>query len=215
MNSNSHKSVSKGRRGPGRPLDLLKRDAILDAASALFLERGITATTMEAVAARAAVSKMTLYGHFADKPMLLMAVFRRNLSAIELPQLAGDESSSALELLSDYGERLVTFLTRPEIVRTARVMAASANEYPELAAAFYAAGPAAVLTQVAKFLGTARKKERLRLPDQKMAAEQLVAAWLGVDQLKQSLGVSGPPSQSVIARRVRSATEAMLRGWAG
>jgi TetR/AcrR family transcriptional repressor of mexJK operon len=214
MNSNDHKSVSKARRGPGRPPDLLKRDAILDAASALFLEHGIAATTMEAVAARAAVSKMTLYGHFADKPMLLMAVFKRNLSAIELPQLAGDESASALELLSDYGERLVTFLTRPEIVRTARVMAASANEYPELAAAFYAAGPAAVLTQVAKFLGVAKKKERLRLPDQKMAAEQLVAAWLGVDQLKQSLGVSGPPSRSVMARRVRSATEAMLRGWA-
>jgi TetR/AcrR family transcriptional repressor of mexJK operon len=215
MNSNGHKPVSRSRRGPGRPTDLLKRDAILDAASAFFLERGITATTMEAVAARAGVSKMTLYGHFADKPMLLMAVFKRNLSAIKLPQLAAEESAPALELLSDYGERLVTFLTRPEIIRTARVMAASANEYPELAAAFYAAGPAAVLAQVARFLAIAKKKERLRLSDPKMAAEQLVAAWLGVDQLKQSLGVSGPSSRSVITRRVRSATGTMLRGWAG
>jgi len=46
------------------------------------------------------------------------------------------------------------------------------------------------------------------------AAEQLAAAWLGVSQLKQSLGVSGPPSSAEIAIRVRRATETMLRGWA-
>jgi TetR/AcrR family transcriptional repressor of mexJK operon len=54
----------------------------------------------------------------------------------------------------------------------------------------------------------------IALRDPELAAEQLAAAWLGVSQLKQSLGVSGPPSPAEIAIRVRHATETMLCGWA-
>ena len=46
-------SVEPKRRGPGRPRDLAKLEAILDAAYELFLERGIAATTMGMVAERA------------------------------------------------------------------------------------------------------------------------------------------------------------------
>ena len=134
------------RRRRGRPRDLDKLQAILDAASALFLERGIAATTMESVAERACVSKMTVYGHFRDKPALLSAVFERNIKTIRLPDLAvGPDPTSSLAQLAEFGKRLVSFLTRPEIVRTASVMAACADENPRLAAAFYAAGPGTML----------------------------------------------------------------------
>ncbi len=212
MNSD-HDSVNSATRGRGRPRDLSKRSAILDAAGALFLERGIASTTIEAVAGRASVSKMTLYSHFPDKPALLGAVFERNLGKIELPNLSQQSDLSPLERLSDFGERLVGFLTRPEIVRTGRVMAASADDFPVLAAAFYAAGPGAVLVRLAQFLRTLDERGQIAVPDFDLAAEQLAAAWLGVSQLKQSLGVSGPPSQEEIALRVRCATETMLRGW--
>ena len=205
--------IETARRGRGRPRDLEKRRAILDAAGALFLERGIAATSIEAVAERASVSKMTVYSHFPDKPALLTAVFERNLKESVLPELAEDGGAPAMERLCEFGERLVGYLTQPEIVRTAAVMAAGAAEFPELAAAFYAAGPAAVLERVARFLEAVSEREGLRVPDPALAAEELVSAWLGVDQLKQSLGVSGPPSPEAISRRVRSATEAMLRGW--
>ena len=212
-NSGDHDSASKG-RGRGRPPDPGKRKAILNAAAALFFERGIGATTMEAVAERASVSKMTVYKHFPDKPALLTAVFDRNLKAIEPPELSEKGSASPLDRLTDYGERLVMFLTRPEIVRTGRAMAASAGDHPELAAAFFAAGPAAVLGRVASYLASIRERETLNLPDAAMAAEQLVSAWLGADQLRQSLGVGGPPSAEAVSRRVRSATEVFFRGWA-
>jgi len=200
-------------RPRGRPRDLKKRRAILEAAGNLFLERGIAPTTMEAVAERASVSKMTLYSHFPDKPTLLAAVFERNLRAIELPELADGSGSSSEERLADFGERLTAFLLRPEIVRSGRVMAASSNEFPELAAAFYAAGPAVVLGKVARYLDAVKDRERLAFEDAELAAEQLVAAWLGVDQLKLSLGVSAEPSQAAVSRRVRTATRVMLKGW--
>jgi TetR/AcrR family transcriptional regulator, mexJK operon transcriptional repressor len=191
-----------------------KREAILEAAAALFLERGIAPTTMESVVERAKVSKMTVYSHFPDKPALLSAVFARNLKAIRLPDLSEQSGLSPLDRLSDFGERLVGFLTRPQIVRTGRVMAASADDFPALAAAFYAAGPGAVLAKLAPFLRKLDESGASAVRDPELAAEQLAAAWLGVSQLKQSLGVSGPPSSAEIAIRVGQATETMLRGWA-
>jgi TetR/AcrR family transcriptional regulator, mexJK operon transcriptional repressor len=212
MKCGDHNLAIEHARRRGRPRDFLKRKAILDAAGALFLDRGIPTTSMEAVAERAGVSKMTLYSHFPDKSALLAAVFERTLKETVLPELAEDEVPAA-ERLSEFGERLVGYLTQPEIVRTASMMAANAAEFPELAAAFYAAGPAAVLARVAHYLEAVEKREGLHLPAPALAAEQLVAAWLGVDQLRESLGVSGPPSAETISRRVRFATQALLRGW--
>jgi TetR/AcrR family transcriptional repressor of mexJK operon len=215
MNSDGHDlATGSTPRGRGRPRDLNKRSAILDAAGTLFLERGIASTTIEAVAKRASVSKMTLYSHFPDKPALLRAVFERNLNMIDLPNLSRRSDLPPLERLSDFGERLVGFLTRPEIVRSLRVMAAGADDFPVLAAAFYAAGPGAVLARLAPYLRALDESGQIAVLDPELAAEQLTAAWLGVSQLKQSLGVSGPPSHEAISRRVRQATETMLRGWA-
>jgi TetR/AcrR family transcriptional repressor of mexJK operon len=191
-----------------------KLQAILDAASSLFLELGIAATTMESVAERASVSKMTVYGHFPDKSALLSAVFERNIKAIRLPDLeVGSDPRSSLARLTEFGERLVSFLTRPEIVRTGRVMAACADENPHLAAAFYAAGAGTMLKKVAVFLKSLAERGILLIDDPELAAEQLIASWLGMSHLRQNLGVAGPPSASAIARRVRYATDTMLRAW--
>jgi TetR/AcrR family transcriptional repressor of mexJK operon len=193
-------------------LDKLK--AILDAASALFLERGIAAATMESVAERASVSKMTVYGHFRDKPALLSAVFERNIKAIRLPDLAvGPDPTSSLAQLATFGERLVWFLTRPEIVKTASVMAACADENPRLAAAFYIAGPGTMLKKLADFLKSLAERTILSIDDPELAAEQLIVSWLGLSHLRQHLGVAGPPSARAIAQRVRYATDTMLRAW--
>ena len=50
-------------------------------------------------------------------------------------------------------------------------------------------------------LRTLDERDQIAVPDPDLAAEQLAAAWFGVSQLKQSLGVSGPPSQEEIALR--------------
>jgi len=207
-------SVEKVRKGRGRPRDLEKREAILDAARALFQERGMAATTMEAVAARAAVSKMTVYGHFPDKPALLTAVFQRNIRAMRFPDLSErpDLASSCVALV-EFGERLIAYLTRPEILKAGQLMAINSAEHPELAAAFYAAGPAAMVGKVAAFLASLAERRLLSLADPELGAEAMVVAWLGLSQLQQNLGLAGPPSAEAISKRVRFTTEALLRAW--
>jgi TetR/AcrR family transcriptional repressor of mexJK operon len=66
-------SDSTSPAGPGRPKDLAKRRAILDAAKNLFVRNGYASTSMDAVAAEAGVSKLTVYSHFTDKETLFSA----------------------------------------------------------------------------------------------------------------------------------------------
>src|SRR6187549_1497986 len=58
---------------PGRPKDMEKRAAILEAAMALFPSRGYDGASVEAIAQSAGVSKLTVYSHFADKETLFGA----------------------------------------------------------------------------------------------------------------------------------------------
>lgn len=50
-----------------------RREAILAAARQVFRERGITETNLQRVAARAGMSKSSLYHYFADRDALVMA----------------------------------------------------------------------------------------------------------------------------------------------
>jgi TetR/AcrR family transcriptional regulator, mexJK operon transcriptional repressor len=54
-----------------------KRAAILDAAEELFVSSGYELTSVDAIAARAGVSKRTVYDHFGDKESLFRSVLAR------------------------------------------------------------------------------------------------------------------------------------------
>ena len=57
-----------------RPRSLEAHQKVLDAATGLFAERGIEATSMDAIAQSSGVSKATIYNHWADKEALLLEV---------------------------------------------------------------------------------------------------------------------------------------------
>lgn len=63
-------------RGPGRPLDPTRRQAILKAARALVREIGYQATTIEAIAQRAGVGKATIYRRWSSKALILLEAFQ-------------------------------------------------------------------------------------------------------------------------------------------
>ncbi len=87
---------ARQRRKQARPQELL------DAALALFVEKGYAATRTDEVAQRAGVSKGTLYLYYPSKEELFKAVVRHNLSSLiaEGEELAGTFAGSNSELLS-------------------------------------------------------------------------------------------------------------------
>ena len=75
---------------------------ILDVAYTLFLEFGLRKTTMEDVAKRANMGRITVYRHYADKPTLFQAVVMRECFR------SMQEVESMLAQINDAEERFVS-----------------------------------------------------------------------------------------------------------
>ena len=78
------------RRGSVADADRL-RDELLSAALALFIESGLEAVTMRAVATQVGVSAMTPYRYFEDKGHLLRGIWQYVLSAAWQQMLAASQ----------------------------------------------------------------------------------------------------------------------------
>lgn len=76
MNVHPHK------RGRGRPRTGGKREEILDAALALFAERGFHGTAIPDIATDAGIATGTIYRHFASKETLVNELYRRSKQAL-------------------------------------------------------------------------------------------------------------------------------------
>lgn len=117
------------RRKEARPQE------IVEAALDVFAERGFAAARLDEVAARAGVSKGTLYLYFPNKEELFKAVVRGailpNLEAAE--RLAGGFPGPTLDLLE---RMLLIIATRVAVTRAAaipKLMIAEAGNFPDLA----------------------------------------------------------------------------------
>lgn len=64
------------------------KDRILDAAEALFMERGFTATSLRNITARARVNLAAVNYHFGSKEELVKAVFSRRLTPLNRERIA-------------------------------------------------------------------------------------------------------------------------------
>ncbi len=121
------------RRKEARPQELL------DAALALFVERGFVATRAEDVAARADVSKGTVYFYYANKEELFKAVVRSTLVSIiqEGEALVKDYQGSSSDLLRML---MLTWWDRVGTTKASglcKLVMAEAGNFPELARFYY------------------------------------------------------------------------------
>jgi TetR/AcrR family transcriptional repressor of mexJK operon len=96
---------------PGRRLrSEAKKTAILDAAEALFVSQGYERTSVDAIAARAQVSKRTLYDHYTDKETIFRQVVERVNRA--LVTMVGSAIDEELVSGSQIRQALIAFCHR-------------------------------------------------------------------------------------------------------
>ena len=84
------------------------RDAILDAAAALFAEHGVSGTTLQHIASAAGVTRGAIYWHFEDKGAMFNAMMERAAMPLEaaMQTLDKPDASDPLGDLQAYAERV-------------------------------------------------------------------------------------------------------------
>ena len=195
--------------GPGRPKDLEKRAAILDAAKRLFLERSYDGVSMDVIAAEAGVSKLTVYSHFKDKVSLFAAAVEARCDE-QLPATLfrpGSADEGIGPRLRRIARSFHALATGPEAIELFRVMAAQAQSNPEMAQRFYEAGPKRTLAEMEAVFRDAVARGQLEMDDPKRSAGHFFCLLKGEMHMRRLIGCC----ESIDARECEEHIDSVVR----
>ena len=191
-----------------------KHDDILRAATAAFLEAGYERASMDEIAAKAAVSKATVYSHFRNKEALFEAIIRELCQRLVTPLRLGDsERADPAETLTAFARSYVEVLLDPASLALHRLLVAEATRNPDLAGMSYRVGGGQAVRGLAEYLAQETAKGTLKVADPTMAAEQLFGMLNGHLQVRALLHVEPRPSREMLDRLVETAVETFLRAY--
>ncbi|HEX9241376.1 MAG TPA: TetR/AcrR family transcriptional regulator [Anaeromyxobacter sp.] len=190
-----------------------KREQVLAAARLVFGELGYERASVDLIAARAGVSKATIYSHFGDKQSLFVAAvvaeceaLRSGLAPCREPP-AGDVEEGLVRL----GERIMTIFLTPAIRRLFRQATAESERLPEIGRLVFERGTSAVLEAIAHQLQRLAERGALRIPDPREAAIDFFALCQGDLTVRARLGVLEYPVDEKIRETVRRAVRTFVR----
>jgi len=199
----------RGRRKEARPGELL--DAALD----LFVEKGFAATRSEEVAARAGVSKGTLFLYFPSKEELFKAVVRENMSGRfgeweqEFATFEGSTADLVRYCMRVWWERIGA--TRASGIT--KLMISEARNFPELAAFYQQEVIRPGMDLLKRVLQRGVDRGEFRPVDIDYAVFGIVAPMIFLIMMKHSLGACAPQDYQLDPQRyVETQMELLLQG---
>jgi TetR/AcrR family transcriptional regulator, mexJK operon transcriptional repressor len=167
-----------------------KHRAIMEAAEEAFLRNGYLGTSMDEVARLAAVSKQTVYKHFADKEQLFTEIISSATDQIvdELVAAATLALRDTADLKRDLGtlaRQLIASISRPTVLRLRRLVIAEAERFPELGQAYWKEGFERGLATLASSLGHLAERGLLRVDDPRIAASHFagLVLWIPLNRV--------------------------------
>ncbi len=201
--------------GPGRPKDLEKRAAILEAAKRLFPQSGFEGTSMDAIAADAGVSKLTVYSHFTDKETLFFAAIRARCEE-QMPATLFDVdlSGPVRQQLEAIAHAFFALVTAPESIALHRLLSSGTGMSQKLVQMFWEAGPQRVQSAFQEFLGRQVMAGKLVIHDIPRASSQFFALLKGDRHAQLLCGRCDAASTCDVDQHVSATVELFLRAYA-
>lgn len=209
------KAVSRGGR-PSRADALRLKERILIAATELFLAEGYGSTTIEAVAARAGISKRTFYDRFDDKAALFAAVVHRIIGEVrpppEVPLLAG---ASLPEVLRRLAVMLLRAAISPQAIALQRLVTAEAVRFPDLVRAVASEGSRDEgINLISNLLARELPHSALSEEDRDFAAQQFIHMVIVLPQ-RREMGLGTPMTPAELAPWADKVVRLFLGGCPG
>ena len=189
--------VSTPRPQRGRPRDPERGRRILEAAQTHFNEHGLERASVDAIAADAGVSKMTVYSNFGSKEGLFQAVVRDRTVAV----MAGVQDAGALDpdqpekALLAIGARFLALARGDDALGALRSVYGVAGAQPETCRAFYKEGPERAKGELAAYLRHAQSAGRLKVRNPLQAADLFLSMFMGSGHIRGLLKLEMPDAR--------------------
>jgi AcrR family transcriptional regulator len=188
-----------------------RRQALLDAARDVFLEKGYASATIDEVVGRAGGSKATVYSLFENKEGLfaaLVAEAAEELSALVQTYPLGGRME---DVLRDFGRHYLEILTRPERLALFRLVIGECGRVPEVGDIFYRTGPQPIFQRIAELLRAAAAHGQVTISDAEGMAHFFIDALRGHVHMQVLLNPTRRPTPKEIGRHVDFVVENFLR----
>jgi AcrR family transcriptional regulator len=192
-------------------IDRAKNEAILDAASDVIFERGLSAP-LDEIARRAGVSKQTIYNHYGSKVDLMRALIERRSQTITAPLDVPGAAANPEAALAAFAEVLLKTIRIERGVALVRLLIESAPREPELVRGVLPRGFGR--DKLAAFLAREARDGRLAIEDANEAADFFAGMVVGQHQLNGLLGLPSELCDERIERLAREAARRFLRAYA-
>lgn len=159
------------RRKADRPAE------IVEAALAVFAEKGFAAAKLDEIARRAGVSKGALYLYFPTKEALFRAVVEQAIApnVRGLRDMLEQHPGPFRELLSTVVEQLAGLVAVPPVGGVAKMVIGEARNFPELARVWHDELVSRALGALAAAIAAAQARGEVRAGDPRAYALQLAA----------------------------------------
>jgi TetR/AcrR family transcriptional repressor of mexJK operon len=200
--------------GPGRPKDPAKRAAILEAAKTLFLRHGYDGSSMDAIAAEAGVSKLTVYSHFTDKETLFSFAVQSKCQQ-QVPEMLFELADGApIEgVLLNIGRSFHQLINSAESIELHRVLITRGAQSAKLSQMFFDAGPQRLLNEMEQLLIKANATGQLKIAKPLNAADQFFSLVKGGCNFRLLIGCATPQTDSEIDSHVRDVVGMFIRAY--
>ncbi len=190
-----------------------KRDHIVETAARVFGERGY-GVSVDEIAQAACVSKQTIYNQFGSKERLFRAVVERRVALLTADLDADGHRTPPREALTRWAVAYYETILTPRALALLRSLVTASGDAPEVAADFYALGPARTRDALARWIASERDLGRLDAADPALAAEHFHAMLFGHVQMKGLFGLPAELSAAEIRRRAAYCVGCFLKAHA-
>jgi TetR/AcrR family transcriptional regulator, mexJK operon transcriptional repressor len=186
----------------------------MDAAREEFFAHGFAAASIETIAAQSNVSKVTIYNRFGTKEALFAAVVGRechNMSA-GLAELSSDAEDFRGQLI-DFGERTISFLTLPHVVRFEKRISTESERDPKIGELFLDSGPRRLQAKLTELMESAIASHAIKPCDPQIAAGHLYGMIIGFEIFMARFLIN-EPDKTKLCRHVTLAVDRFLLAYA-
>lgn len=191
-----------------------KREAILEAARKVFLEIGFGATSMDAIAVAAKVSKQTVYNHFGSKEELFAAMIRSTCDRMVTAFEEAAKSGKPDVTLRAIARQVVSKVLDRDRLSLYRILMAEGQRFPELGQIFYECGPQVTRKYLSDYFTEQNARGTMHVANPAVAADQFFGLLSGC-QLKTQLGIETAPSPEFLDLYVENAVALMMSAYGG